>query len=423
MSTVVHKPYEPPTIGKSSRVTPVGLDEEPERLSADSRMEGDSVEVVSLIRFSKAKLGSCSTTASEKPSGSSSDTNSLAAAALAASSLFQHSSCPACDMAAAAAAAASAAASRHRSHSAASSNRRRPDDDDEDYDYYLERRAASSAASTARRSSAPEIDEKDVSRLSPAGSSVALSSRASGQYSSRSLERPKSQVAHYRRPYNTSSLGRRSTSGHEEATTEASSSDSESTRHAPRRSAPVPPPLSSRYSVGSVDQRDLQRAVAHLQETLQEHMQHRVKAVVHRGAEVQVPPPGSKTLDGNIIKHHESIKRNTFESTAKSSKQQSSSTGSPMSSLGPYDTIKPSRMRRGPNGNSSNGHNLPRQASGDNLLQLQRRTEVKQLPAVTLKKADSFEGHEEAVRSLVEAVHESRKFEATRSKSKSASDN
>jgi hypothetical protein len=141
-------------------------------------------------------------------------------------------------------------------------------------------------------------------------------------------------------------------------------------------------------------------------------MQHRVKAVVHRGAEVQAPPPGSKTLDGNIIKHHESIKRNAFESAAKSAKQPSSSTGSPMSSLGPYDTIKPSRMRRGPNG--SNGHNLPRQGSGDNLLQLQRRSEVKQLPAVTLKKADSFEGHEEAVRSLVEAVHESRKFEATR---------
>ena len=268
-------------------MTPVGLDEEPERLSADSRLEGEHVEVVSLIRFNKSKLGSCSTTASEKPSGSSSDTNSLAAAALAAT--FQHSSCPACDMAAAAAA-ASAAASRHRSHSAASSNRRRHNDEDEEYDYYLERRAASSAASTARRSSAPEIDEKDTSRLSPAGSSVALSSRASGQYSSRSLERPKSQVSHYRRHYGTASLGRRSTSGHEEATTEASSSDSESTRHAPRRSAPIPPPLSSRYSVGSVDQRDLQRAVAHLQETLQEHMQHRVKAVVHRGAEAQIQP-------------------------------------------------------------------------------------------------------------------------------------
>ena len=50
VSTVVHKPYEPPAIGKSSRVTPVGLDEEPERLSADSRVDNDSVEVVSLIR-------------------------------------------------------------------------------------------------------------------------------------------------------------------------------------------------------------------------------------------------------------------------------------------------------------------------------------------------------------------------------------
>ena len=89
VSTVVHKPYEPPTIGKSSRVTPVGLDEEPERLSADSRIDSESVEVVSLIRFNKSKLGSCSTTTSEKPSGSSSDTNSLAAAAMAASA-FHH---------------------------------------------------------------------------------------------------------------------------------------------------------------------------------------------------------------------------------------------------------------------------------------------------------------------------------------------
>jgi len=426
VSTVVHKPYEPPTIGKSSRVTPVGLDEEPERLSADSRMEGDGVEVVSLIRFNKSKLGSCSTTTSEKPSGSSSDTNSLAAAAMAAA--FQHSTCPACDMAAAVA----SASSRHRSHSATSSTRstqRHDDLEEEDYDYYFDRRGASSVttASTARRSSAPEIDEKDVSRLSPAPSSVALTSRSSCQYSSRSLERPKSQASH-RRPYTTSSLGRRSAaSGMGDVTTEASSSDSESTRPVQRRSAPIPPPLSSRYSVGSVDQRDLQRAVAHLQEALQEHMQHRVKAVVHRGAEAgAMQAQGMKTLDGNIIKHHESVKRNAFEITAKSSKQhqhqqqQQQQPVSPMSTLGPYDTIKPSRMRRGTN---NNNHNLPRQSSGDNLLQLQRRSEMKQLPAVTLKKADSFEGHEEAVRSLVEAVHESRKFEATRSKSKSASDN
>ena len=46
VSTVVHKPYEPPAIGKSSRVTPVGLDEEPERLSADSRVDNDSVDIV-----------------------------------------------------------------------------------------------------------------------------------------------------------------------------------------------------------------------------------------------------------------------------------------------------------------------------------------------------------------------------------------
>ena len=35
------------------------------------------------------------------------------------------------------------------------------------------------------------------------------------------------------------------------------------------------------------------------------------------------------------------------------------------------------------------------------------------LSNVTQKRADSFEGHEEAVRTLAEAVNESRKFEAT----------
>ena len=38
------------------------------------------------------------------------------------------------------------------------------------------------------------------------------------------------------------------------------------------------------------------------------------------------------------------------------------------------------------------------------------------VPKVTLKRSDSFEGHEEAVRTLVEAVNESRKFEASAGK-------
>ena len=92
----------------------------------------------------------------------------------------------------------------------------------------------------------------------------------------------------------------------------------------------------NRASVPSLDKKDLQRAVAHLQETLQQRMvtqphlantastttcasDQQVKAVVHRG-------PESRTLDGQSIKQYESIKLNQVPW-----------------SLGPYDTIKPSR--------------------------------------------------------------------------------
>ena len=73
----------------------------------------------------------------------------------------------------------------------------------------------------------------------------------------------------------------------------------------------------------SLDKKDLQRAVAHLQETLQLRMatssgQSEVKAVVHRG-------PEARTLDGQSIKQYESIKMNQYHT------------------MGPYDTIKPSR--------------------------------------------------------------------------------
>ena len=97
--SAVVKPYEPPGLGKPSRVTPVGLDEDPDALSQDSLLESDSVEVLSVIRFNKSKLGS-STGTSDKRS-SSSDTNSL----------FNNTNlpCPACD----AASAASAAAAHH----------------------------------------------------------------------------------------------------------------------------------------------------------------------------------------------------------------------------------------------------------------------------------------------------------------------
>lgn len=127
---------------------------------------------------------------------------------------------------------------------------------------------------------------------------------------------------------------------------------------------------SNRASIPSLDKKDLQRAVAHLQETLQQRMsnqqpQTEVKAVVHRG-------PEARTLDGQSIKQYESIKQNQYHS------------------IGPYDTIKPSRIKR--------------QSSGD-----ESRPVIAPKPASLQEKRDSFEGHEEAVRTIVEAVQESRK--------------
>ena len=124
-----------------------------------------------------------------------------------------------------------------------------------------------------------------------------------------------------------------------------------------------------RASVPSLDKKDLQRAVAHLQETLQQKIggsahppRSEVKAVVHRG-------PEARTLDGQSIKQYESIKLNTH--------------------LGPYDTIKPSRMKR----QNSEQKEAPSAAARPPLA-----------PKPNLEKRDSFEGHEEAVRTLVEAV-------------------
>lgn len=124
---------------------------------------------------------------------------------------------------------------------------------------------------------------------------------------------------------------------------------------------------SNRASVPSLDKKDLQRAVAHLQETLQKQMlTSEVKAVVHRG-------PEARTLDGQSIKQYESIKLNQYHT------------------MGPYDTIKPSRVKRQQSQEENRPVIAPKPAS------------------VTLEKRDSFEGHEEAVRTIVEAVQESRK--------------
>ena len=149
----------------------------------------------------------------------------------------------------------------------------------------------------------------------------------------------------------------------------------------------------NRKSVPNLDKRDLQRAVAHLQETLQHRMgresgHSEVKAVVHRG-------PEAKTLDGQSIKQYESIKLNQYH-------------------LGPYETIKPSRLKRKGSGDNLDTNKPPimgpkpniqqQQASSTSAVATADKSAVSQQP-----RRDSFEGHEEAVRTIVEAVQESRK--------------
>jgi len=143
-------------------------------------------------------------------------------------------------------------------------------------------------------------------------------------------------------------------------------------------------------------------AVAHLQETLQHRMAREqdslagsgaaghseVKAVVHRG-------PEAKTLDGQSIKQYESIKLNQYH-------------------LGPYETIKPSRLKRKGSASAAGGATagVGGQGSGDIIATLDPSATKPPLmgPKPNLeKKRDSFEGHEEAVRTIVEAVQESRK--------------
>lgn len=281
------KPYEPPALGKSSRVTPVGLDEEPERLSQDSCLETDSVEVLSVIRFNKTTKFS-SSNASEKRS-SSSDTNSV------------FNPCPSCD------GRDRQTPSSLRSHVTSSvgrSSRARS----QDSELLSPRRSEVSSAEGSRslpstilrRSSAPEIEGDEEYR------------------GSRSLERPK------RVAYESSGV----------------SSDSESI------------PGSAKHSVGSVDNRDLRRAVKHLQEELQDK----------KGEE------------------------KTFRSEVKADvHREPAATG----------TMRPKRPAE-----------ARRKGSTDNVTE----------SGAPLKKADSFEGHEEAVRTLVEAVQESRKAEAAKKK-------
>lgn len=142
-----------------------------------------------------------------------------------------------------------------------------------------------------------------------------------------------------------------------------------------------------RASVPSLDKKDLQRAVAHLQETLQQKIGSstasssggrcsEVKAVVHRG-----PEANARTLDGQSIKQYESIKLNRH--------------------LGPYDTIKPSRMKRQ---NSEQKEVAAAASTASSVASSSVASRPPLAPKPALEKRDSFEGHEEAVRTLVEAV-------------------
>ena len=214
---------------------------------------------------------------------------------------------------------------------------------------------------------------------------------------------------------------------------------------------------SPRYSLGSIDSQDLQKAVAHIQETLKLRMERRdgneeqtesrggtfpahqnkseVIAVVHRSS------------DSPSKEYRERQKEIRTSSPAESTSSRKSAT---MEELGPYDTIKPSRMRKGATGNK-NDNGYPKRNNNNNVTANRNIVRAKQdskpadtsekvvirvqPPSVpqkpdslkpqttmessstprrnTLERSDSFEGHEEAVRTLVEAVNESRKFEAS----------
>ena len=273
--SIVQKPYEPPALGKSSRITPVGGGGEEQTASSHqsqltSGLETDAVEVLSVIRYNKNKIGS-SLTPSTMRSHSGSETASV---------VSQH--CLACT-----------------------------DGTECEHLSYL------------RRSSAPEIDQEW---------------EGEGEEGGRG-----------RREIFTRSLGRTRRPGGESAR----SSDGES--------------------------QDLQRARAHLKETLEgkiekmkkmeaekHHSQSETKAVVHR-AEGQHVPSG-KTLDSEAIKQYQNIKQNTAVPT---SKQQRYS--------GVFDTSKSAKLERERQRDHQPPPSLYKQTSFDNL-NLTRSSEPTTLP-------------------------------------------
>ena len=246
--SIVQKPYEPPALGKSSRITPVGGGGEDQAASSHpsqltgAGLETDAVEVLSVIRYSKNKMSS-SLTPSTMRSNSGSDTASVV--------------------------------SQQGQEGA---------------------RAECEHLSFLRRSSAPEIEP---------------------DWEGEEEEEEEDGRGRARREIFTRSLGRTRRPGGDSAR----SSDGES--------------------------QDLQRARAHLKETLEgkiekmrameaekHHSQSETKAVVHR-AEVQHLQPAGKTLDSEAIKQYQNIKQNT---AVPASKQQRYS--------GVFDTSKSAKMER-----------------------------------------------------------------------------
>ena len=227
--SIMQKPYEPPALGKSSRITPVGGGGEEQAASSHqsqltSGLETDAVEVLSVIRYNKNKISS-SLTPSTMRSHSGSDTASVVSQQCLACTDGQEGAGAECEH-----------------------------------------------LSFLRRSSAPEIDQE--------------------------WEGEEEEGGRGRREIFTRSLGRTRRSGGDSAR----SSDGES--------------------------HDLQRARAHLKETLEgkiekmkkmeaekHHSQSETKAVVHRSEGQHVP--SGKTLDSEAIKQYQNIKQNTAVPTSK----------------------------------------------------------------------------------------------------------
>lgn len=221
------KPYEPPALGKSCRITPVGGVELMAAAVPVTTMEPASVEVLSVIRYSKLGPGSRQggPSSSLACSASGSDTPASCASSVVSG--------------------APGRPTRSRSSS-------RPDPPEPDCGGPL-------GTAFLRRSSAPEIEHE-----------------ATGEE---------------RREIFTRSLGR--------------------TRRAGEQQGGEP---------GPADTSTLQRARAHLKETLEEKMkqqeggtgqhQSETRAVVHRADSGATTHTG-KTLDSDTIKQYQNIKQNT----------------------------------------------------------------------------------------------------------------